>query len=159
MVCIPGRIRTCQSQAMYTERMEGRVEVGKQKAHCVGCTVCGKDLAAPSLRSHLETEHGIYRSFVLSRDLVDKDRPPVMYQATSKKLHRDRQICVPHSRLRGDGEHEVRATMALLFFAPAGLNRRAGGGSLPQVQPLRDAGEPDGHGSPGHEEVQGHARR
>ena len=29
MVCIPGRIRTCQSQATYTERMEGHAEVGK----------------------------------------------------------------------------------------------------------------------------------
>ena len=32
MVCIPGRIRTCQSQATYTERMEGHAEVGKWKS-------------------------------------------------------------------------------------------------------------------------------
>ena len=83
MVCIPGRIRTYQSQATYTERMEGHEEVGKWKALRVGCDVCGEDLAAPSLRSHLETQHGIYRSFVLSQDLVDEDHPLVTYQATS----------------------------------------------------------------------------
>ena len=27
------------------------------------------------------------------------------------------------------------------------------------MRPLRDAGEPDDHGSPGHQDVQGHARR
>ena len=31
MVCIPGRIRTCQSQETYTERMKGHAEVGKWK--------------------------------------------------------------------------------------------------------------------------------
>ena len=82
MVCIPGRIRTCQSQETYTERMEGHAEVGKWKALRVGCDVCGEDLAASSLRSHLETQHGIYRSFVLSRYLMDEDCPPVLYHAT-----------------------------------------------------------------------------
>ena len=43
----------------------------------MGCDVCGKKLAAPLLRSHLETQYGIYRSFVLSRELVDEDRRPV----------------------------------------------------------------------------------
>ena len=61
--------------------MEGHAEVGKWKNLRVGCDVCGEDLAAPSLRSHLKTQHGVYRSFVLSRDLVDEDRPPVTYQA------------------------------------------------------------------------------
>ena len=53
----------------------------KWKALRVGCDVCGEDLAAPSLQSHLETQHGIYRSFVMSQDLVDEDRPPVKYHA------------------------------------------------------------------------------
>ena len=63
--------------------MEGHAEVGKWKALRVGGDVCGEDLAASSLRSYLETQHGIYQSFVLSRDLVDKDRPPVSYRATN----------------------------------------------------------------------------
>ena len=57
--------------------------MGKWKALCVGCDVCGEDLAASLLWLHLETQHGIYRSFVLSRDLVDEDRPPVSYSATN----------------------------------------------------------------------------
>ena len=49
----------------------------------MGCDVCGEDLAASSLRSHLETQHGIYRSVVLSRDLVEEICPPVSYHATN----------------------------------------------------------------------------
>ena len=83
MVCVLGRIRTSQSQATYAELMEGHAEVGKWKRLHVGCDVCGKDLAYSSLQLHLETQLGIYRLFVLSQDLVDEDRPPVTYQATS----------------------------------------------------------------------------
>ena len=63
--------------------MEGHAEVGKWKSLRVGCNVCGEDLAAPLLRSHLETQHGIYRLFVLSQDLVDEEYPPVTYHPTS----------------------------------------------------------------------------
>ena len=83
MVCIPGRIRTCQSQETYTERTEGHAEVRKRKALRVGCNVCREDLAAPSLLSHLTTQHGIYRLFVLSWDFVDEDHPLVSYHATN----------------------------------------------------------------------------
>ena len=77
MVCIPGRIRSYQSQATYTERMEGHAEVRKWEALRVGCDVCGEDLAASSLLSYLKTQHGIYQSFVLNGNRVDEDRPPV----------------------------------------------------------------------------------
>ena len=49
----------------------------------VGFDVCGEDLAASLLRSHLDTQHGMYRLFVLIRDLVDEYRPPVSYRATN----------------------------------------------------------------------------
>ena len=49
MMCVLGRIRTCQSRETYTERMEGHAEVGQWKHQRVGCDVCGEDLAAPSL--------------------------------------------------------------------------------------------------------------
>ena len=39
MVCVPGRIRTCQSREMYTERMEGHAELGQWKHQRVGCDV------------------------------------------------------------------------------------------------------------------------
>ena len=40
------------------------------KRQHVDCKVCGASLAAESLRSHLETQHNIFRSFVLNRDIV-----------------------------------------------------------------------------------------
>ena len=49
IVCVPGRIRTCQSQETYTERMEGLTDVGKWKPKRVRCDVCGEDLAVPSI--------------------------------------------------------------------------------------------------------------
>ena len=63
--------------------MEGHAEVGKWKALRVGCNVCGKDLVASLLRSHLEIQHRIHQSFVLIQDLVDEDLPPVSYRATN----------------------------------------------------------------------------
>ena len=55
MVCVPGRIRTCQSREVYNERMEGHTVMRKWKSPRVECNMCGKELAASSLRSHLET--------------------------------------------------------------------------------------------------------
>ena len=106
--------------------MEGHAEVGKWKALRMGCDVCGKDLAASSLRSHLETQHRIYRSFVLSRDLVDKDRPPVSYRATNS-IATGKFAC-PVPGCVGTVDTKYRDKMALSFFAPAGSTRRAGGG-------------------------------
>ena len=52
--CVPGRIRTYQTRETYIEWMEGHAESGQWKRRRVGCDVCGEDLAAPLLRSHLE---------------------------------------------------------------------------------------------------------
>ena len=81
MVCVPDRIRTCHSREVYNKRMEGHAVVGKWKSRRVECDMCGKDLAASSLRSHLETQHDVHSSFVLSRDLIDEDRSPVSYHS------------------------------------------------------------------------------
>ncbi len=42
--------------------------------------MCGASLAAESLQSHLETQHDIFWSFVLNRDIVVA-RPPEVYHA------------------------------------------------------------------------------
>ena len=55
MVCVPGRIRIYQSREVYNERMEDHAVVGKWKSRREECNMCGKELAASSLRSHLET--------------------------------------------------------------------------------------------------------
>jgi hypothetical protein len=41
-----------------------------RKHRRVECKVCGTSLAAESLKSHLETQHNIYRLFVLNQDIV-----------------------------------------------------------------------------------------
>ncbi len=46
----------------------------------VDCEVCGIGLAAESLQSHLETQHDIFWSFVLNRDLAP-EQAAVVYRA------------------------------------------------------------------------------
>ena len=136
--------------------MEGHAKVGKRKALRVECDICDKDLASPSLRSQLETQHGIYRSFVLSRDLVDEDCLPVSYRATNYIA--TRKSACPVSGCVGTAGTKYGIRQQFRILHPQDLLHVQGGRLLPQVRPLRDAGEPDGHGSPGHEDVQGHAR-
>ena len=62
------------------------------------------------------------------------------------------------SGLCGGNGYEVRDETALPFRASAGCSLRAGGGLLPQVRSLRDAGEPGSHRTTGYEVVQNHAR-
>ena len=79
MVCVLGRIRTCQSQAMYNKRKEDHAEAKRWKGRRVECNICGEELAASLLRSHLETQHDVHSSIVLSPDLGDKGQAPVLY--------------------------------------------------------------------------------
>ena len=75
MVCVPGRIRTCQSQAVYDNRIKGMQKGGQWQHRRVKCDICGAGLAASSLKGHLESQHDIFRSFVLNRDLRGDDVP------------------------------------------------------------------------------------
>ena len=52
------------------------------KRHRVERDICGVSLAAGSLRSHLETKHDTYRSFVLNQELT-VEREPIIYRATT----------------------------------------------------------------------------
>jgi hypothetical protein len=52
-----------------------------KKRQRIDCKVCGASLTAESLQSHMETQHDIFRSLVLNRDIVVA-RPPVVYHAT-----------------------------------------------------------------------------
>ena len=92
-------------QEVYTNRMEGQVHTGQWRHQRGRYDVCGKDLAATSLRSHLETQPGIFQSFVLSRDLSDKDSSMV----------------VPCTRLCRDGGHKVFLWWHFHFMHPQDL--------------------------------------
>ncbi len=79
MTCVPGNIRVAHTEAAYHAQQLGPVNP-TAKHHQVECDLCGVSLAAGSLRSHLETQHDTYRSFVLNRELT-VEREPWVYQA------------------------------------------------------------------------------
>jgi hypothetical protein len=63
----------------YAAQQTGNTTAAKHRR--VDCKVCGVSLAAESLRNHLETQHDIFWSFVLNRDLAP-ERAAVVYRAT-----------------------------------------------------------------------------
>jgi hypothetical protein len=65
MTCVPGNIRVAHTEEAYHTQQYGPVNP-PAKRHRVECDICGMSLAAGSLRSHLETKHDTYRSFVLN---------------------------------------------------------------------------------------------
>jgi hypothetical protein len=80
MTCLPWTIRVAQTEEEYASQQMG-LRISTTKRRRVDCEVCGASLAAESLRSHLETQHDIFRLFVLNRDIVVA-QPPVVYRAT-----------------------------------------------------------------------------
>ncbi len=68
MTCLPGKIWVAKTEEEYAAQQTGDTTTAKHWR--ADCEVCGVSLAAESLRSHLETQHDIYRLFVLNRNLV-----------------------------------------------------------------------------------------
>jgi hypothetical protein len=81
MTCIPGNIRVAHSEEAYHTQQYRPVDP-TAKRHRVECDICGVSLAVESLRSHLETKHDTYWSFVLNQELTI-EREPIVYQATT----------------------------------------------------------------------------
>jgi hypothetical protein len=80
MTCIPGNICVAHTNEAYRAQQKRPVNPTANR-HWVECDICGASLAAESLQSHLETQHGMYRSFVLNWELTG-EREAVVYQAT-----------------------------------------------------------------------------
>jgi hypothetical protein len=83
--CLPGKIRVVQTDEECASQQMG-LGTSTTKHRRVDCEVCGANFAvasAASLQSHLKTQHNIFRSFVLNRDIVVA-RPPVNYRATDQ---------------------------------------------------------------------------
>ena len=80
MVCIPGRIREGYTEEEYADYKSGTSTAEDRKRRRVNCEICGTSLAAGSYQSHLETQHDIFRSMVLQRD-IRIERQPVIYRA------------------------------------------------------------------------------
>jgi hypothetical protein len=70
MVCIPGRIREGYTEEEYANYKSQTVTAADKKRHCINCEICGASLAAGSYQSHLETQHNVFCSMVLQRDIV-----------------------------------------------------------------------------------------
>jgi hypothetical protein len=81
MTCIPGKIRQAHTEEAYHTQQYGPVNP-TAKRHRVECDICGMSLMAGSLRSHLETQHDTYRSFVLNQDLI-VEHDAVIYHASA----------------------------------------------------------------------------
>ncbi len=79
MVCIPGQIREGWTEEEYAN-YKSQADPSGEKRRRVDCEFCGASLAAGSYRGHLETQHDVFRSFVLSRD-IEIERPAVVYRA------------------------------------------------------------------------------
>ncbi len=80
MVCIPGRIREAYTDEEYSKYKSPTGAAADNKCCWIDCEICGTSLAAGSYQSHLETQHDIFESMVLQREIV-VDCPPVIYHA------------------------------------------------------------------------------
>jgi hypothetical protein len=71
------------------------VTAADKKRRRVGCEICGAIRVAGSYQSYLESQHDVFRSMVLQRDIV-VDHPAVVYRAI-KLLSTGKYFClVPH---------------------------------------------------------------
>ena len=80
MMCIPGRIRVSMTEEVYNDYCHEASTHAARKRLRVECDICGQSMQAASLQRHLETQHDVYRSFVLNRDL-EGERPPATFRA------------------------------------------------------------------------------
>ena len=81
MTCVNEKIRLRQSEEVYCNQREGFHTERDWRNRRMDCDVCGMELSAQSLQSHLESQHGVFRSLLLDRDLVLEDRESIAYVA------------------------------------------------------------------------------
>ena len=77
---------------VYANLTEGLVDARQWRKQKVRCDHCGLEMAAGSLAKHLETQHDVFRSMVLNRDLL-VDREPVTYHANPRGVYRGSWDC------------------------------------------------------------------
>ena len=89
MTCVPGKIRTRHANSVYNGMQEGLVASSDLQNRSVDCDICGQTFQENTLSQHLETQHDVYRSRVIDRDLL-VEREPVVYDAapsSNGRLH------------------------------------------------------------------------
>jgi hypothetical protein len=80
MVCILGRIREAYTEEQYADYKSPTGAAANKKRGWIDCEICGTSLAAGSYHSHLESQHDVFQSIILQREIV-VDPPPVIYRA------------------------------------------------------------------------------
>ena len=116
MVCVPEKIRVGLPEEDYNNSILDLSITTVRKHHRVDCDICGEQLWAISLQKHLESQHKVYRSFVLSRDLETSNRPEEIYRASAISMD-DRHFCPIPNCVGTDGMQEVESP-AVFFNAP-----------------------------------------
>ena len=79
---LPGKISTCLMEEGYNARVDAQFWKSREGRR-VSCDQCDADLAAGSLRSHLETQHDIFRSYVLVGQAAAEEEEPGTYVTNS----------------------------------------------------------------------------
>ena len=69
MTSIPGKIRVSQPEEVCNDYCQGASTHAARKQLRVECDICNQSMQVASLCSHLESQHDVFRSFVLNRDL------------------------------------------------------------------------------------------
>jgi hypothetical protein len=95
MVCIPGRIREGYTEEEYAKYKSQTGTAANRKHCCIDCEICGTSFAAGSYQSHLESQHDIFCSMVLQRD-IKVNPPPVIYHAIESSSAGMYVCPVPH---------------------------------------------------------------
>ena len=75
MTCVPGKIRTRHSDDVYNNSIEGLTTATQRQARSVQCDICQKDMQARALDNHLATQHDVYRSKVINKELLVETEP------------------------------------------------------------------------------------
>lgn len=75
MTSIPGKIRVSQPEEVCNDYCQGASTHAARKQLRVECDICNQSMQVASLCSHLESQHDVFQSFVLNRDL---EREPSM---------------------------------------------------------------------------------
>jgi hypothetical protein len=128
MVCIPGRIQEGYTEEEYAKYKSPTETSANRKRRHVDCEICGTSLAAGSYQSHLESQHAVFCSMVIQRDIV-VDRPPVVYRAI-KLLGAGTYFCpVPHCI--GEASTKWALRWHFLFHHPQDLVVLPSEGTVP----------------------------
>jgi hypothetical protein len=91
MVCIPGWIHEAYTEEQYVKYKSPTGAATNNKRCRIDCEICGTSLAAGSYQSHLESQHDVFGSMVLQREIM-VDHPPVIYCA-SKSIAVGKYVC------------------------------------------------------------------